>query len=54
MSGKGKIADRWEKDVYNKVKIKTYLVTLLNVSMAELSANLLLPFMALPASQPNP
>ena len=59
VKGKRKIADRWEKDVYLVSQIKTYLFNLLNMSMAEASAEFFIeiccsPFMALPASKPNP
>ena len=60
MRGKRKIADRWEKDVYLVVDqpnkyIPVYIVKREHgrVKRRMLHRNLLLPYMALPASKPN-
>ena len=61
MRGKRKIGDRWEKDVYLVVDQPNKDITVQIVKREHsrgkrrmLHRNLLLPFMALPASKPNP
>ena len=61
MRGKRKVADRWEKDVYLVVDLpnKDIPIYILKPEHGRgkcriLHRNLLLPFMAVPASKPNP